>query len=123
MTATAEQLLLQIPNLIHQETPLGADESAAREIKLGTTPKPKFSFAPRDHVELGEALGIFDFQSASQTSGAGFYYLLGDGARLELALQTFVLQKLSAHNFMPVITPELVHESILSGAGYMPRWR
>ena len=117
----SDQLLREIPNLIHEKTPLGKDETASRELKLGKTPKPDFPFKPRDHVELGEALGIFDFQTASQTSGAGFYYLLGDGVRLELALQNFALDKLAQHGFNPVITPELVHEHILSGAGYMPR--
>lgn len=115
------KLLLQIPNLIHPQAPIGADESHSKEIKLGKTPKPKFSFKPKDHVELGERLGIFDFKNASAVAGAGFYYLLGDGVRLELALQNFVLEKLTSLGFNPVIVPELVHENVLSGAGYMPR--
>lgn len=121
LDAKVQALHLEIPNLIHPESPIGADESASKEIKLGKTAKKEFSFEVKDHVALGEALGIFDFASASKTAGAGFYYLLGDGVRLELALQNFALHRLSALGFTPVITPELVRESILTGAGYMPR--
>ncbi len=119
-TALADRLLCEIPNLVHPETPIG-DELSAREIRRGLCAIPAFDFAPVDHVVLGERLGIFDFKAGSLVSGAGFYFLLGDGARLELALHNYALGKLMSRGWTPVIPPELVHESVLFGAGYQPR--
>ena len=116
----AEHLLAGIPNLIHADTPRG-DETHAREIKRGACAVPGFDFEPVDHVVLGERLGMFDFKAGSLVAGPGFYFLLGDGARLELALQNYALSKLMARGFTPVMPPELVHEEMLFGAGYQPR--
>ncbi len=116
----ADRLLADIPNLVHEAVPIG-DETHAREIKRGARAVPEFDFEPKDHVVLGEALSMFNFKAGSAVAGAGFYFLLGDGARLELALQNYALDKLMAKGFMPVIPPELVHESVLFGAGYRPR--
>ena len=111
---------LGFPNLIHADTPRG-DETHAREIKRGACAVPKFDFEPVDHVVLGERLAMFDFKAGSLVAGPGFYFLLGDGARLELALQNYALSKLMARGFTPVMPPELVHEEMLFGAGYQPR--
>ena len=117
----ARSLLLDIPNLIHPQTPIGEDETSSKTIKMSKVQKKTFPFTPKDHVELGEALGLFDFKNASQVAGAGFYYLCGDGVLLELALQNYALKILLAKGFTPIIPPEMVRETILSGVGYTPK--
>ncbi|MBO0701877.1 MAG: serine--tRNA ligase, partial [Candidatus Dormibacteraeota bacterium] len=85
-----DQLLLQVPNLFHESVPIGeteADNVVARE--WGT--KPAFDFAPRTHYDLGESLGIMDFERAARVSGSRFAFLKSAGARLERALVQFML--------------------------------
>lgn len=119
----AEMDLIQrsIPNLSHPDAPVGAGDEANREIKRGPTPLPKFEFKPRDHVELGERLGILDFAGGAKVAGHGFYFLKGDAVLLELALQRYALDVLLAEGFTPTITPDLARNDILQGIGYIPR--
>ena len=110
----------RIPNLTHPEAPIG-DESASREIRRGTTPIPRFDFAVRDHVELGEALDLIDFEGGARVAGHGFYFLRNEAVLLELALQQFAVSQLIDAGFTPVITPDLAYQEILNGVGYIPR--
>ena len=110
----------RIPNLTHPEAPVG-DESDSREIRRGTTPIPQFDFPVRDHVELGEALDLIDFEGGARVAGHGFYFLRNEAVLLELALQQFAVRQLIDAGFTPVITPDLAYQEILNGVGYIPR--
>ena len=112
---------LRIPNLSHPSAPVGADNAANRELKRGKTPLPSFDFTPRDHVQLGDILELFDFDAGGKVAGHGFYYLKNEAVLLELALQQFVIRMLIEENFTPIITPDLAKTEILQGVGFIPR--
>ena len=82
--------------------------------------KREFDFEPKDHVELGEALGIFDSERAAKTSGSRFVYLVGRGVFLEMALVRFALDFLAERHFEPVVPPVLVREHAMYGTGFLP---
>ena len=111
----------RIPNLSHPSAPVGADDAANRELNRGKTPVPAFDFTPKDHVELGDLLGLFDFDAGGKVAGHGFYYLKNEAVLLELALQQFVMRMLIEREFTPVITPDLARTEILQGVGFIPR--
>lgn len=111
----------RIPNLSHPSAPVGADDTANRELKRGKTPLPSFNFTPRDHVQLGDILELFDFDAGGKVAGHGFYYLKNEAVLLELALQQFVIRMLIEENFTPIITPDLAKTEILQGVGFIPR--
>ena len=111
----------RIPNLSHPSAPVGADDAANRELKRGKTPLPSFDFTPRDHVQLGDILELFDFDAGGKVAGHGFYYLKNEAVLLELALQQFVIRMLVEENFTPIITPDLAKTEILQGVGFIPR--
>lgn len=108
--------LLQIPNIALSEVLIG-DESKNEVIKPASDPK-KFDFPLKDHLELGEDLGIIDVERASKVSGTRFAYLKGDGALLEFALVHFVLEKLIKEGFIPIIPPALIKKEITEKLGY-----
>lgn len=110
----------RVPNLTHPEAPIGQTEDANRELRKVGTPRT-FDFPVKDHVELGKALDIIDFEAGSKVSGHGFYFLKNDGVLLDLALQQFALHTLIGHGFTPIITPDLARNSILEGIGFAPR--
>ena len=120
ITAEAEDILRQMPNLTHPAAPLGG-EDAAVELRRGKTPLPTFTFSPRDHVALGEALELFDFEAGARVAGHGFYFLLNDAVLLELALQRYALDLLMREGFTAMTTPDLARDTILEGTGFMPR--
>ena len=80
-----------------------------------------FDFKAKDHVEIGKALDLIDFEAGGKVSGHGFYFLKNDAVLLELALQQFAVRKLIAAGFTPIITPDLARNSILEGIGFIPR--
>ncbi|MEK9200480.1 MAG: serine--tRNA ligase, partial [Patescibacteria group bacterium] len=86
--------------------PIG-DESKNKIIKKVGTPK-KFDFKPKDHIELGEALGVINIEAAGKISGARFGYFMGDLALMEIALVQFAFQKLAKKGFVPVIPPVMI---------------
>jgi seryl-tRNA synthetase len=110
-----------IPNLSHPQAPLGADDQANLELRKGLAQPPRFEFKPRDHVELGEKLGLLDFEGGAKVAGHGFYFLKNDAVLLELALQRYALDLLMQEGFTPTITPDLARNEILQGTGYIPR--
>ncbi len=112
--------LARIPNLTHPDAPRGRTEDANATIKTWGEPR-KFDFPARDHVEIGKALDLIDFESGGKVSGQGFYFLKNEGALLDLALQQFAIHKLVAEGFTPVVTPDLARNSILEGIGFTPR--
>ena len=103
-----------------RKTPIGKGDKDNVEIKKWGEPT-KFSFTPKDHLELGKSLGILDFDAGSKVAGSQFYFLYGDGAMLELALTHYVFDKLSKLGFLPVITPDLAKSRYYLGTGYAPK--
>ncbi len=112
--------LARIPNMTHPEAPIGQTEDANKTIRTWGEPR-KFEFTPKDHVEIGKALDLIDFEAGAKVSGHGFYFLKNDAALLDLALQQFAMRKLISEGFTPVITPDLARNSILEGIGFNPR--
>lgn len=114
------EVLAALPNLPLEGVPVGKGEKENKEIKKWGTPR-KFDFEPKDHLELGTELGILDFEAGAKVAGNKFYYLYGDGARLELALVQYAFELLSKSGFIPVITPDLAKSRFYLGTGYMPK--
>ena len=116
-----EQWQLGLPNLLDPSVPDGQDESANREVRRWGEPR-SFSFAPRDHVELGERLRGLDFEAAARLSGARFVLMHGQVARLHRALAQFMLDlHTREHGYTEVHTPYLVHGRTLTGTGQLPK--
>jgi len=120
ITVEGEDILRQMPNLTHPAAPVGG-EDAAVELRRGKTPLPTFTFSARDHVAIGEALELFDFEAGARVAGHGFYFLLNDAVLLELALQRYALDLLMGEGFTAMTTPDLARDTILEGTGFMPR--
>ena len=110
----------RVPNLTHPDAPVGSAEEESRELRKVGTPRT-FDFVARDHVELGKALDLIDFESGAKVSGHGFYFLKNDGVLLDLALQQFAIRKLVGRGFTPIITPDLARNQVLEGIGFTPR--
>lgn len=119
--AEIHELQVHIPNLTHPDVPYGIDDKANLEISRGKTPVPEFDFKAKDHLELGRAHDLIDFESGARVAGAGFYFLRNEAVLLDLALQQFALQLLMPKGFIPVTTPDVAHTEILHGIGFMPR--
>lgn len=110
----------RIPNYAHPKAPVGKEDKDNLEIRRSGT-IPTFDFSPKDHVELGAALDIIDFDTAARVSGAKFYYLKDDAVLLELALERYALDILRKDGFTLTITPDIAKEEILEGIGFNPR--
>lgn len=119
--STLQGLLLEVPNIPCAETPVGSDESANRLVKTRGEPG-SFSFTPRSHVELGEMLGILDFERAARISGSGFPLLKGHGARLERILIQFMLDiHTMEHGYEEVAPPYMCNADAMTGTGQLPK--
>ena len=115
-------LISTLPNLPHESVPVGKDESANVEIRRWGT-KPQFDFEPRDHVDLGTALGILDLERASKIAAARFAILNGAGARLSRALVNFMLElHTSEHGYDETLPPFIVNKHALFGTGQLPKF-
>lgn len=117
-----ESILLNIPNIPHESVPDGLNpENNAEVRKLGE--KPKFSFSPKPHWEIGKNLGILDFERASKITGSRFAVYLGKGALLERALINFMLDiHTREKGYKEVIPPFVVNEASLIGTGNLPKF-
>jgi seryl-tRNA synthetase len=114
--------LIAIPNVPHPSVPDGATEEDNPVIRTWGEP-PRFDFEPKPHWEIGEQLGILDFERASKLSGARFAVLWGLGARLERALITFMLDlHTREHGYTEVYPPFLVRAEALRGTGQLPKF-
>ena len=114
-----EEAAAYLPNLPHESVPEGLSEKE-NVVDRHVGEIPQFDFAARDHVTLGEQLGIFDGDRGVKTSGSRFVYLTGPGVMLELALVRFALDSLLDRGFKPVIPPVLVKEHAMFGTGFLP---
>ncbi|HEX2183733.1 MAG TPA: serine--tRNA ligase [Rubrobacteraceae bacterium] len=112
--------LLNIPNMTHPDAPVGRDDSENVEIRRWGG-IPDFGFDPRDHVELGDALGIIDFDAGAKVAGSKFYFLRGDAVLLELGLVRYAMDILMGRGYQPTITPDLARDEMLVGTGFIPR--
>jgi seryl-tRNA synthetase len=117
-----DALLATIPNLPATDVPDGKDETANVEIRRWSEPA-KFAFTPKDHVAIGEGLGMMDFERAAKLSGARFVVLSGTLARLERALGAFMLDlQTGEHGYREVSPPILVRDHALFGTGQLPKF-
>ena len=117
-----EDHTLRIPNIPHHTVPQGSDERDNVEVRRWGH-IPVFSFEPKPHWELGEALGILDFERASKIAGARFSIAMGLGAQLERALATFMLDAhIQAHGYSEVLPPYLVNRASMIGTGQLPKF-
>ncbi len=113
---------LDIPNLPHESVPDGADETENPVLRHWGQPAD-FAFTPRDHVDLGNALGMMDFDAASKLSGARFSVMSGALARLHSALIRFMLDiQTGEHGYREMYVPYIVHETSLEGTGQLPKF-
>src|SRR5271156_2355335 len=117
-----QELLAKIPNLPADDVPDGVDEHGNVEHhKFGAT--PNYAFSPRQHFELGEALGQMDFETAAKLSGSRFVVLKNGLARLERALGQFMLNlHTTEHGYTEVAPPLLVHDEVMFGTAQLPKF-
>jgi seryl-tRNA synthetase len=104
----ADQLLLKLPNILHETVPFGKDEHDNVVEKLVGKP-PKFGFEPKSHVEIASDLDLIDFERAAKVSGHGFYYLKGDLARLDFAIMTYTIDLLRNRAYTLIEPPLMMH--------------
>ena len=117
-----DDLLLRVPNLFDDSVPIGESE-ADNKVEREWGAKPEFDFAPRTHYDLGESLGLMDFEHAARVSGSRFAFLLGDGARLERALVQFMLDvHTREHGYTEVWPPMLVNSASMVGTANLPKF-
>jgi seryl-tRNA synthetase len=116
----ADKAMSGISNLVHKDAPVGEE----KDFKvIETIGKPRDFNAEgikiKDHVEIGEELKLIDLERGAKVSGSRFYYLVGDGALLELALVNFAIDIAQNHGFTPVIPPSLVKPAAMEGTGFL----
>jgi seryl-tRNA synthetase len=111
---------LKIPNMTHPDAPIGKDDSENVEIRRWGE-VPDFGFEPKDHVEIGETLGIIDFDAGTKVAGSKFYFLRRDAVLLELGLIRYAMDILLERGYQPTITPDLARDEMLVGTGFVPR--
>jgi seryl-tRNA synthetase len=120
--AKMNELLAGLPNVPAGDVPVGADEDANVEVRRWETPK-EFDFEPRDHVDLGESLGILDLERATKITGSRFAILNGAGARLERALVNFMLDvHTNEHGYTETLPPFIVNRQSLFGTNQLPKF-
>ena len=117
-----DDLLMRVPNLFDESVPIGKTE-ADNVIEREWGSKPELGFAPRTHYDLGESLGIMDFERAARVSGSRFAFLVAEGARLERALVQFMLDvHTREHGYTEVLPPVLVNSASMTGTANLPKF-
>jgi seryl-tRNA synthetase len=120
--AQMHELLSSLPNIPAEDVPVGADESSNREVRKWGEPR-EFDFEPKDHVDLGETLGILDQQRAVKIASSRFAILNGAGARLERALINFMLDiHTGEHGYTETLPPFIVNRDALFGTNQLPKF-
>jgi seryl-tRNA synthetase len=116
-----DQVFHQIPNIPHPTVPFGYKESDKKILKVWGEPK-KFSFKPRDHVQMAAKLRLIDFEAGARVSGSGFYFFTGTGARLQRALIDFMLDiHREMHGYTEIGPPFVTLPAALFGTGQLPK--
>ncbi len=122
LTEALNDALSRIPNVPHDDVPVGKDESDNVVTRV-TGDKPRWNHAPKEHFEIGEALGYMDFDTAAKLSGSRFTVLTGPLARLERALGQFMIDlHTSEHGYTEVSSPLMVRAEALFGTGNLPKF-
>jgi len=117
-----DDLLLRVPNLYDESVPVGEGEEDNVVLREWGT-KAELGFTPRTHFDLGESLGIMDFERAARVAGSRFAFLLGEGARLERALAQFMLDvHTREHGYTEVLPPMLVSSASMTGTANLPKF-
>lgn len=117
-----DQILLTIPNMPHETVPVGTSEEDNREVRRWGK-VPEFGFTPKPHWEIGEALGILDFECGAKLTGARFTLYKGAGARLERALVNFMLDlHTDEHKYIEMLPPFMVNRESMTGTGQLPKF-
>jgi len=112
-----DALMALVPNIVAEDTPEGeSDEDNVEVSRKGTI--REFDFEPKDHIALGESLGLFDLERGAKIAGYRGYYLTGDGAMLAMGLMSYALSKMSSKGYLPMIPPTLIKGFPLFGSGY-----
>lgn len=120
--AAIREILVNLPNIPDDDVPVGPDESANLEIRRWGAPA-EFDFEPKDHVDLGEDLGILDLERATKIAGSRFAILNGAGARLERALINFMLElHTREHGYTETLPPFMVNRTALFGTNQLPKF-
>jgi len=119
LKAQLTKAMLDIPNILHASVPRGETEEDNVLLREEGR-KPDFKFKPRDHIELGEICDLIDIERAAKVSGARFYYLKNEAVLLEFAIVQYVLDILRKRGFVPHVTPALIREEVMEGAGFLP---
>jgi seryl-tRNA synthetase len=114
--ATLREAHLAIPNIVEEGVPAGGE---ADFVTLETVGTPPSVADPRDHVEIGGALGALDTERGAKVSGARFYFLTGIGAQLEFALTNLAMAQAIEAGFTPVVAPALVKPEVMEGTGFL----
>ena len=118
--AALDELVWQLPNLVVPGVPVGGEDDYVVLRHEGEIRDfAAEGFEPKDHLEIGEGLGGIDMARGAKVSGSRFHYLVGLGARLQLALLNAAMDRAIAHGFLPVITPTLVKPEIMAGTGFL----
>ncbi|NYS32509.1 serine--tRNA ligase [Streptococcus danieliae] len=117
-----QEILVTLPNLPHDSVPVGEDEEDNVEIRRWGQ-APAFDFEPKAHWDLGEDLGILDWERAGKVTGARFLFYKGLGARLERALYNFMLDEHLAEGYTEVIPPYMVNHDSMFGTGQYPKFK
>jgi seryl-tRNA synthetase len=110
-------LLKTVPNFVEEGAPAGGEDDYVVLETVGTP--PAFDFAPKDHLELGEALGAIDMERGAKVSGARFFYLTGIGAQLQLALLNLAMEQAIENGFTAMVPPVLVKPEAMEGTGFL----
>ena len=111
-------LWIKIPNIVDSSSPVGSTDKDNKEIKkIGNIKEIEHV---RDHLNIGEALGLINVEKAAEVSGSRFSYIFGDLVKIEFNLVSYVLEKLSSKGFTPTVPPVLVREDALYGTGFFP---
>jgi seryl-tRNA synthetase len=115
-------IAMGLPNIPHESVPPGRDESDNLEVRRWGD-APSFPFKPKTHWEIGEALGILDFERAGKVSGARFVFYRGQGARLERSLVNFMLDlHTKEHGYTEIFPPFIVNRASMTGTGQLPKF-
>ena len=115
-------IILSIPNVPHASVPIGKDEHANQEMRRWGTPR-EFSFEPKAHWEIGEKLGILDFERGGKVTGARFTFYKGLGSRLERSLINFMLDlHTKEHGYTEFFPPFIVNDASMVGTGQLPKF-
>ncbi|MEA2709914.1 MAG: seryl-tRNA synthetase [Phycisphaerales bacterium] len=117
-----DDILYRVPQPADPDVPVGKDDSENVEIKKWGTIR-QFEFTPKSHIELGEKLGIVDFERGVKLAGSRSYFLLGDGALLHQAVLRLAQDMMIERGFVPMTVPVLVRENAMLGTGYFPLGR